>query len=365
MEESRMPAKRLSMRKIKEVLRLKADGMSQRQIAMSCGISRGTVLNMVRRAEQAGVRWPLPKSMSEEALESKLYPPLKSSPDEVRPAPDWPEVYRQMKRKSVILYLLWQESRTTHPTGYQYTWFCNQYRAWLGKRDVVMRQDHRAGEKLFVDYAGQTVPVVNPQTGEVRDAQVFVAVLGASNYTYAEATWTQGLPDWIGAHERAFAFLGAVPEIVVPDNLKSGVRKPCRYEPELNPTYHEMAVHYGVSVIPARVRRPRDKAKVETGVLVVERWILAALRDRPFFSLGELNQAMGKLLEQLNTRPTLVTSQLPIDQWHGMIGDPTLADAILDRLVHSAYKIILKGESMRKIRAKQHSLLTNDIPIKT
>ena len=258
-----MPTKRLSMRKIKEVLRLNADGLSQRQIARSCAISRGTVLNIIRRAEQAGIGWPLPDAMSDEALETKLYPPLAIPPDTVRPVPDWPQVYREMKRKSVTLYLLWEEYRATHPTGYQYTWFCIQYRAWLGKRDVVMRQNHRAGEKLFVDYAGQTVPVViDADTGEVRDAQVFVAVLGASNYTYAEATWTQGLSDWIGSHIRTFDFLGGVVEIVVPDNLKSGVRKPCRYEPELNPTYQDLAVHYGTTVLPARVRKPRDKSWV-------------------------------------------------------------------------------------------------------
>jgi hypothetical protein len=175
--------------------------------------------------------------------------------------------------------------------SYQYSWFCERYRAWQGRLDVVMRQDHRAGEKLFVDYAGQTVPVVDRLTGEVREAQIFVAVLGASNYTYAEATWSQGLPDWIGAHQRCFRYLGGVPEIVVPDNLRSGVTKAHRYEPDANPTYQDMATHYGVAVLPARARRPRDKAKVEAGVLVVERWILAALRHRSFFSLHELNAA--------------------------------------------------------------------------
>lgn len=201
------------------------------------------------------------------------------------------------------MFLLWQEYREHHPQGYQYSWFCERYRHWLGKQDLVMRQDHRAGEKLFVDYAGQTVGVINPYTGEIREAQIFVGVLGASNYTYAEATWTQGLPDWIGSHQRTFSFLGGVPEIVVPDNLRAGVSKAHRYEPDINPTYQEFAAHYGVAVIPARVRRPKDKSKAEGGVLLVERWILAVLRNREFFSLAELNQAIRGLLEQLNTRP--------------------------------------------------------------
>jgi transposase len=209
-----------------------------------------------------------------------------------------------MKKKSVTLFLLWQEYREQSPQEYQYSWFCDHDRLWLGKRDWVMRQNHRAGEKLFVDYAGQTVPVVDSRTGEIREAQIFVAVLGASNYTYAEATWTQALPDWIGSHQRTFGFLGGVPEVVVPDNLLSGVTKAHRYEPDVNPTYQDLATHYGVAVVPARVRRPKDKAKAEVGVQIVERWILAALRHQTFFSLTELNQAIQALLIRLNQRPS-------------------------------------------------------------
>ena len=195
-----------------------------------------------------------------------------------------------------------------NPDGYRYSRFCELYQHWRRKREVVLRQEHRAGEKLFVDYAGPTIAVQDPITGERREAQLFVAVLGASNYTYAEASWTQGLADWIGSHIRAFEFFGpvpeiVVPEIVVPDNLKSGVTKSCRYEPGVNLTYEEMAHHYGVAVIPARPRKPRDKAKVEAGVLLVERWIRAALRHRTFFSLGEVNQAIAELLTRLNDRP--------------------------------------------------------------
>jgi transposase len=256
-----MPAQRLSMRKIKEVLRLCwANGLSKRKIAMSCGISRPAVDEYLRRAAAAGLSWPLPADLDEGTLERLLFPGAPTLPAQDRGLPDWFSINRELKRKGVTLFLLWQEYREHHPQGYQYSWFCEHYRAWRGQLDVVMRQDHRAGEKLFVDYAGQTVAVVDSATGELREAQIFVAVLGASNYTYAEATWTQGLPDWIGSHQRCFRYLGGVPQIVVPDNLRSGVTKAHRYEPDANPTYQDMAAHYGVAVLPTRVRRPRDKA---------------------------------------------------------------------------------------------------------
>ena len=292
------------MRKIKEILRLKwVQGLSNRRIAASGGIGRPTVAEYLRRAAEAGLSWPLPADLDDARLERLLFPPPPDLSAQARGIPDWAYIHQELRHKGVTLFLLWQEYRQTHPDGYQYSWFCEHYRAWQGKLDLVMRQDHRAGEKLFVDYAGQTVPVIDPATGEIREAQIFVAVLGASNYTYAEATWTQTLPDWIGSHVRAFRFLGGVPELVVPDNLKSGVSKAHRYEPDTNLTYQEMAAHYGVAVLPARVRKPRDKAKVESGVLVVERWILAALRHRPFFSLKELNTAISERLVKLNDRP--------------------------------------------------------------
>jgi len=292
------------MRKIREVLRLKwGCGMSNRRIAASSGIARPTVGEYLRRAEEAGLTWPLPDELDDAHLERLLFPPPPDLPAHVRGVPDWAHLHKELRRKHVTLFLLWQEYRQSHPEGYQYSWFCEHYRAWRGKLDVVMRQDHRAGEKLFVDYAGQTVPVIDRGTGEIREAQIFVAVLGASNYTYAEATWTQSLPDWIGSHVRTFQFLGGVPELVIPDNLKSGVSKAHRYEPDINPTYQDMASHYGVAVLPARVRKPRDKAKAENGVLIVERWILAVLRHRQFFSLTELNTAIRELLIKLNERP--------------------------------------------------------------
>ncbi len=299
-----MPRERLPMRKIKEVLRLKwSCGSSNRAIAKSCSIARSTVEEYIGRAVVAGLSWPLPEDLDDTALESRLYPPSITPELQSRTHPDWHTVHRELGKKNVTLTLLWQEYRESNPDGYQYSQFCELYRTYAGKFDIAMRQVHRAGEKVFIDYCGQTVPVIDRTTGEVLACQVFTAVLGASNYTYAEATYTQSLPDWIGAHIRAFAFFGGVPELLVPDNLKSGVTKACRYEPDLNPTYQDMAAHYGVAVIPARVKKPKDKAKVEAGVQVVQRWILAALRNRIFFSLAELNVAIRELLLRLNNRP--------------------------------------------------------------
>lgn len=292
------------MRKIREVLRLALGaGLPLRQIERSLGISHVTVSGYVSRARAAGLAWPLPDGFDDVALDRLLYPRPAPSRD-ARPVPDWAYVHRELRRvKGVTKMLLWEEYRRAYPDGYQLSRFCELYAAWSGKIDLVMRQDHRAGEKLFVDFAGPTIPVVDRRTGEILfEAQIFVAVMGASNYTYAEAVRSQTLPDWIGAHVRAFAFLGGVPEIVVPDNLKSGVTKPCRYEPDLNPTYHAMAAHYGTAVIPARIRKAKDKAKVEGGVLLVERWIMAALRNHTFGSLAELNEAIRGLLTRLNER---------------------------------------------------------------
>jgi transposase len=292
------------MRKVREVLRLKFDGgQTNRRIARSCQISRPTVSDYLLRFAEAGLQWPAAAALDDATLEQKLFAPVAVAPTAGRAVPDWSQVHRELRRKGVTLTLMWHEYKAAHPEGFQYSWFCDQYRVWTRKLDVVMRQEHRGGEKLFVDYAGQTVEVVDRRTGEIRQAQIFVAVLGASNYTYAEATWTQQLPDWIGSHVRAFEFLGGISELLVPDNLRSGVSKAHRYEPDLNPTYADLASHYGVAVLPARVRKPRDKAKAEAGVLLVERWILAVLRDRAFFSLAELNREIARLLERLNSRP--------------------------------------------------------------
>ena len=299
-----MPAERLTMRKIREVFRLKFEcEISNRQIAKSCHIARSTVGEYLFRFQQANLNWPLPDDMDDTQLENLLYPPTASPFASVRPMPDCAYIHAELRQKGVTLSLLWQEYKEQNPHGYQYSQFCYLYRQWANKIDPVMRQEHRAGEKMFVDYAGQTVDIYDRLTNDTRQAQIFVAVLGASNYTYAEATWTQKLPDWIGSHSRAFAFFAGVPKVVVPDNLKSGVSKACFYEPDINPTYLDMANHYGTAVIPARIKKPKDKAKVEVAVQVVERWILARLRKRQFFSLTQLNDAIAKLLVELNSKP--------------------------------------------------------------
>lgn len=296
-------ASRLTMRKVKEVLRLHYGlGLGKRKVARSCNLSHSTVREYIRRAKAAGLGWPLPEGLDEATLEGMLFP-RQSYRESAPPMPDMEELHRELRRKGVTLQLLWLEYKEKYPDGYQYSRFCELYREWARTLDVTLRQEHRAGEKMFVDFAGKGIPITEPSTGEVKDAEVFVAVLGASNYTYAEAVLTQALPNWIGAHVRAFEYMGGVPEVVVPDNLKAGVNKACRYEPDLNPTYREMAEHYGTAVIPARAARPRDKAKVEAGVLCVTRWITAALRHHTFFSLRELNEKIRELLEKLNTRP--------------------------------------------------------------
>jgi transposase len=287
------------VRKIREVLRLKAEGMSGRQMAAAIGSALSTV--QVRRAEQADVAWPLPEGLSEEVLHERLYGHAPSP--STRPVPDFAQVHAELSRPGVTRWLLWQEYKYAHPDGWQYSVFCDRYRRWLATQEPVLRQSHAPGDKLFVDYAGQTVPITDLYTGERREAQVFIGVLGCSNYTFAEASLSQQLPDWLGSHVRMLEYLGGVPAAIVPDNLKSAVTRALRYEPELNPSYQDFAEHYDVAILPARVRKPRDKAKVEAGVLIVERWILARLRNRTFFSLGELNVAIAELLEVLNTRP--------------------------------------------------------------
>ena len=292
------------MRKIREVLRLKYQHQaSVRKIAESCQISRFTVAEYLRRAILADLSWPLSPEVNDESLEQLLFPVTPSNTRDERPLPDWEYIQNELRRKGVTRYLLWQEYKASNPEGVGYSQFCDRYRIWHGSRDLVMRQNHKAGEKMFVDYAGQQVPITNRGNGEEQFAEIFVATLGASSYTFCEATWSQTLPDWISSHVHTFDFFGGVPEVLVPDNLKSGVSSPHLYEPELNPTYQDMAVHYGVAVIPARAGHPKDKAKVESAVQIAERWILARLRNQKFFNLSELNQAIGKLLPELNNRP--------------------------------------------------------------
>jgi transposase len=300
-----MAAERLSMRQIREVLRQKwALGLSHRAVAQSLGVSLGAISSLVTRAEQAALDWPQVQVLGDEVLEGRLYRrPAVSQPDGERPVPDCAGIHVERRKPGVTLELLHLEYLERHPTGYRYTQFCEYYRRWLGRRGLSMRQVHHAGEKLFVDYAGQKPHVIDPATGEVCEVELFVAALGASNYTYAEATLTQRVPDWIASHERAFTFFGGVTGAVVCDQLKSGVVVPCRYEPGLQRTYEDFAAHYGTAILPARPAKPRDKAKIEVGVLIAERWILARLRDETFFSLATLNARITELLADLNARP--------------------------------------------------------------
>lgn len=290
------------MRRIREILRLKAEGYSERQIADAAGVARSTVQECVRRCRIEGVIWPECQAMDEAALHARIYG-VRGRPAKQAPLPDFALIHAELATKGVTRELLWQEYKASHPEGVQYTSFCNHYKAWLATQETVFRQHYVPGEKLFVDYAGKTVPITDRHTGEITQAQVFVAVLGASNYTFAEATLSQALPDWLGSHVRALRFFGGVPRIIVPDNLRSAVTRAHRYDPLLNPAYQDFAEHYQLAVLPARVRRPRDKAKVEGGVLIVTRWILARLRHQTFFSLGDLNEAISHWLKALNDRP--------------------------------------------------------------
>lgn len=292
------------MRKLKEIARLRFEaGRTLQEIAGSVGVARSTVQLTLQRMAAAGLSWPWPAQVDEAELEQRLFAKPQPMALDAAPAPDFDRVRSQLGRKGVTRRLLWQEYREQHPDGLGYSQFCELYRRWSKTQDVVLRLQHAPGDKLFVDYAGLTMPVIDPGTGAIRSAQVFVATLGHSGYTFVEATWSQTVADWLGSHRRALEFIGGVPAAVVPDNLKSGVVRAHRYNPDVNPSYQDLASHYGFAVLPARAATPRDKAAVESAVLVVERWILAPLRDRQVFSLGELNDAMRPLLAALNARP--------------------------------------------------------------
>lgn len=300
-----MATKPISMSKLHSILRLKyAAKLSHREIARSLNISPGTVANYVKKANQLGLnQWPIPEEREHEPF---LKTKLKSFSTRKKryPTPDWLTIYEDIKKhKHLTLQLVFDEllEKVGEPY-YSYSHFCRAYRQWLGKQRLSMRQRHKGGEKLFVDYCGPTINITCPTTQETRTAQVFVAVLGASNYTYAEATYTQQLEDWVMSHARCFEFLGGVPEVVVPDNLKSAVTKTCRYEPDINPTYHQLAEYFNVAVIPARPYKPKDKSKAEVGVQIVERWIMARLRKQRFYSLAQLNHEIAKLLEAMNNK---------------------------------------------------------------
>jgi transposase len=301
-----MPGERLSMRKIRELLRLRWEQhLSQRVIGRSLRLSQAAVSEYLSRARRADLTWPLPDDLDDARLEALLFPPAPNLPTEQRPVPDWAVVHRELRRPNVTLALLWEEYRGGPGArdGFGYSWFCDLYREWAGRLKPTLRQVHTAGERVFVDFAGHAMEVIDGATGEIRRAEVFVGVLGASSYVFAQATWTQSLPDWIAAHVNMLAAIGGVPRQIVSDNLRAGITRACFYEPLVNRTYADMASHYGTAVIPARPYKPRDKAKVEVGVQVVQRWILARLRNRRFFSLAELNQAIRELVDDLNVRP--------------------------------------------------------------
>src|SRR5437868_267458 len=277
-----MPSERIAMRQVRDIMRLKSAGLAVREIARRIGVAPSTVRLTLERLAAAGLNWPLADDLTDGALEAQLFANAGSKQGHRRSQePDWAEVHRALKRKHVTLSIVWEEYIAREPEGYRYSRFCELYRGWEGRLSVTMRQSHTAGEKLFVDYTGDGVPVVVDRlTGELRNAQIFVAVLGASSFTYAQATWTQGIADWISSHAGAFAAIGGVPQLVVPDNTETAVIKACLYDPQINRTYADMAAHYGTAILPARPRRPRDKAKVEQAVLIIERWLLGGMRNR-------------------------------------------------------------------------------------
>ena len=297
-----MPARRLLMRKIREVLQLRHEqGLSHQAVARACDVGVGTVNRYLRRAAECGLGWPLPADLDDGTLEARLFPRAAPVRDRVRP--DCAHIHRELKRDGVTLQLLWEEYAQVYPDGYRYTQFCGIYRQWARRLRPSMRQVHRAGEKTFIDFSGKRPALVDRHTGELRRVELFVAVLGASGFTYAEATATQQLPDWVDAHVRMVEYFGGATALWVPDQLKSAITRPCRYEPDVNRTYEDLADHYGAVVVPARPRKARDKAAVENAVLLAQRWILARLRDQTFFELGALNRAIRVLLDALNDRP--------------------------------------------------------------
>jgi len=299
-----LSTERLSMRKLREVLRLSLDlGLGPRAISRSCELSPSTVSGYVGRAKVAKLVWPLSAELDDDTAPERRLFPGEGRPRAGRPEPDWARIHLELRKKHVTKALLWEEYKSEQPDGLQYSQFCQRYARWAATVTVTMRQTHRAGEKMFIDFSGDGIDIVDPLTGECTLAKLFIAVLGASNLTYVEPVLSEDLLTWTGSHVRALEFFGGVADIWVPDNLKSGVKSPDRYEPDLNPTYAELARHYGAAVIPARVRKPKDKAKVEQAVLLAERWILAALRNRTFFSPEELRDAVKPLNEKLNSRP--------------------------------------------------------------
>lgn len=331
-----MPRREVSMRNAREVLRLRlGSGLSLRQVASSCGVSISTISEYEKRFRQSGIVWPLPEELDDVALERVLRSGQPSGP--TRQMPDIGYIVQELKRPHVTMQLLWVEYREVFPDGYGYTQFCHWIKEQRPMLDVTLRQEHKAGEKVFTDYAGATIPFIDPKTGEIVQTNLFVAGLGASSYIYAEATLDMSEPNWIGSHVRMFEFFGGVPEIIVPDNTKTAVTKADRYEPDLNPSFSEMAAHYGVAIIPARVRKPRDKAVVEVSVQIAQRWIVAALRKRTFHSLAGINEAIDELLDRINNRKFKAIDATRQDLFD-RLDRPALAPLPTTRYVYSEWK---------------------------
>jgi transposase len=298
------------MKKIKEILRLKQEaGLSNRAIAGACKISNSTVGEYLRRAEAAGIGWPLGE-LSEDEIYQKMFGEQPQLPEKVKPLPDWEEVRKELRKKGVTLHLIWIEYIEKHPDGYKHSQFEEYYRRWKKTHcEPSMHMTHVGGERMQVDYSGLKMQITNPETGEVSPVPVFVAELPASNYIYAEAQSSENQCNWNNGHVRAIEFFGGVVRIVVPDNLKTGITKPNYYEPDINPAYQELAEHYHFAVLPARVKHPKDKGAVENGVQNVERWVIAPLRNRTFFSLAEVNQAIREQLDRLNNKVMLAVGR--------------------------------------------------------
>ena len=300
----RKRARRTTVQDIRTILRLTHEqGLSAREVAVRLQLSKTTVATYLNRAREAGLNcWPLPTGRDDDATLKRVMFQRVGRPPRDLTEPDWPKMVAEMKRKGVTLLLLWEEYRAAHPDGYGYTWFCGCYREFENRISPRYRNRHEAGAVMQTDYAGHTIPVIDPATGQEHRAQIFVAVLGASNYTFVWASLSQRLPDWIDAQVRALKFFGGVPKAIVCDNLKAAVAKPLWFEPSVTKTFSDMATHYDTTVLPTRPRKPRDKGKVEGAVLIVERWILARLRNRQFFSIEALNVAIAELLDDLNAR---------------------------------------------------------------
>ena len=303
-----MPGERLSMRKIREVLRLRFEhGLSQRAVGSSLGLSIGAVNSYLSRARLAGLNWPLPGDVDDAQLEALLYPPPPDVAPDRRPVPDWAIVHRELRRPNVTLSLLWEEYRggSGAQDGFGYSWFCDLYREWAGRLKPTLRQVHTAGERIFVDFAGHTMEVIDGASGEIRQAEIFVAVLGASSYTFAQATWTQSLPDWIGVHVDMLTFIGGVPGQIVSDNLRAGITRACFYEPLVNRTYADMASHYRTAIIPARPYKPRDTDEIEQSLSLGSLLFSERSRTTAWQRAGLEVKAPSR---SLHSRPSFVAS---------------------------------------------------------